>query len=119
MNLSSPGPQALWLSGALTVFSLVSELRKCVPQFRLCLLTVSQRVWLSAKDLPLKVESRKLAPRYVGPFRIIWRVNPVTYQLELPRSMKVNPVFHVSLLKPVLASSLSPPSAPPLRHPAS
>ena len=35
----------------------------------------------------------KLAPRYGGPFRIIQRVYPVTYQLDLPRSMKVNPVF--------------------------
>ena len=35
-----------------------------------------QRVWLSAKDLHLKVASKKLAPRFVGPFPITRIIGP-------------------------------------------
>ena len=68
-----------------------NRLRRPAPSFR-----PGQRVWLAAKDLPLRVESRKLAPRYVGPFKVVQRINPVCYRLQLPRSLKINPTFHVS-----------------------
>jgi hypothetical protein len=39
----------------------------------------------------------KLAPRYVGPFKIVDRRGEVTYQLELPPQLSdVHDVFHVS-----------------------
>ncbi len=60
-----------------------------------------QRVWLSMRDLKLRLTSRKLSPRYVGPFKIIKQMNEVTYQLELPTNYRISPSFHVSLLKPV------------------
>ena len=45
----------------------------------------------------------KLAPRYVGPFKIQKRRGEVAYQLELPDSLSgVHDVFHVSQLKKCL-----------------
>ena len=76
-----------------------------------------QQVMLRAKDLHLQVSSQKLAPRYVGPFPVEAVVNPSSVRLTLPSSMKIHPVFHVSQLKPVSVSSLSPsvPAPPPPR----
>jgi hypothetical protein len=45
----------------------------------------------------------KLAPRYVGPFKIISRKGEVAYQLELPPQLvDVHNVFHVSQVKKYL-----------------
>ena len=45
----------------------------------------------------------KLAPRYIGSFKILERCGEVAYQLELPESLLgVHDVFHVSQLKKCL-----------------
>ncbi|GKD11168.1 hypothetical protein Tco_1190853, partial [Tanacetum coccineum] len=42
----------------------------------------------------------KLNPRYIGPFRIIERIGPVAYCLDLPRELsRVHNVFHICILK--------------------
>jgi hypothetical protein len=47
--------------------------------------------------------NRKLAPRYVGPFKKVDRKGEVAYQLELPPQLSdVHDVFHVSQLKKCL-----------------
>ena len=46
----------------------------------------------------------KLNPRYIGPFKILARIGPVAYRLELPAELSVvHNVFHVCNLKKCLS----------------
>ncbi|KAK3554099.1 hypothetical protein QTP70_019195 [Hemibagrus guttatus] len=74
--------------------------RRPHPSYR-----VGQMVWLSTRNLRLKLPCRKLSPRFVGPFEIIRQVNPVAYRLRLPATYRICPTFHVSLLKPAHPST--------------
>ncbi|XP_073453710.1 integrase/recombinase xerD homolog [Aquarana catesbeiana] len=77
--------------------------RKGNPAFK-----VGDEVWLSAINLRLPCPSRKL-----GPFKVKRIVNPVAFELALPSSYKIHPVFHVSPVKPVVPSPFSGRKQPP------
>ncbi|CAJ0951129.1 unnamed protein product [Ranitomeya imitator] len=68
-------------------------------------------VWLSARNIRLRDESTKFAPRYIGPFKVLEQVNPVVYRLAIPPRLGITDTFHVSLLKPVHLSRFSESSA--------
>ena len=58
------------------------------------------QVLLDTQNLKLPYPSRKLAPKRVGPFIITKVMGPVTFELSLPKTWKIHPVFHAALLTP-------------------
>jgi hypothetical protein len=62
------------------------------------LFKVGDYVWLATNNLRTIRPCKKLEFRRVGPFEIMQVLSPVSYKLRLPLSMKIHPVFHVSLL---------------------
>ena len=60
---------------------------------------VGDKVLLSGSHIN-QPGSRKLNPKYLGPFEITRVISPVSYQLKLPDDWKIHDVFHISLLKP-------------------
>jgi hypothetical protein len=61
---------------------------------------VNDMVWLSTRNLPLRIGTKKLAPIYSGPYRVTSVVSAVAYKLALPSDWNIHNVFHVSQLKP-------------------
>ena len=76
---------------------------------------VGMQVLLSTSNIKLKtLGSRKLLPRWIGPFKIVIRVDKVAYKLDLLDTLKIHPVFHVSLLKLYRALGNVQPLPPPI-----
>jgi hypothetical protein len=68
------------------------------------LVGVGDKVMLSTKNINIKAGTKKLLPRWIGPFKVIDRISGSnSFRLELPANMsRVHPVFHASLLKPFI-----------------
>ena len=72
-------------------------------------------VLLHTAHLKLLVKaSRKLAPKYVGPFEVVAAVGPVSFWLSLPPGYHIHDVFYVSVLKKHVAGTADQSSAPPV-----
>jgi len=62
---------------------------------------VGDKVRLSTENLRIAgLKSKKLGPKYVGPFLVKKRIGRNAYKLQLPSEWRIHPVFNVGLLEP-------------------
>ncbi|KAL2887161.1 Retrotransposable element Tf2 155 kDa protein type 1 [Ceratocystis lukuohia] len=60
---------------------------------------VDDKVWLDTWTIQTAWPQKKLNWKNLGPFCICKIISPYAYKLELPASMRIHPVFHVSKLR--------------------
>ena len=75
--------------------------------------SIGDKVWLLSANIRTERPSKKLDWKRLGPYTIIQRVGLQAYRLELPPSIRVHPVFHVSLLEPYTISTIPGRIRPP------
>ena len=63
-------------------------------------------VRLNAKNIRTRRPSKKLAPKFYGPFKIQKRIGKGAYALELNKNWRIHNVFHESLLEPYKTNTL-------------
>ena len=57
--------------------------------------------------------NKKLRTRKLGPFKIIKKISPISYQLELPNNLKIHSAIHVSELEPYYEDNFGRKQEPP------
>ena len=45
------------------------------------------------------MKSKKLDNKSIGPFKIVRDIKGLSYELDLPKKMRIHPVFHASMLQ--------------------
>ena len=62
--------------------------------------TPGDYIWLSSRHIKTTHPYWKLNHKRLGRFKVLYRVGSHAYLLKLPATMKIHPVFHISLLEP-------------------
>ena len=79
--------------------------------------TIGERAYVKEHYFRTQRPTKKLAEKYLGPYKLIVQVGSLSFTLCLPEALRsVHPVFHVSMLEPHMPSSIlnraEPPPAP-------
>ena len=82
--------------------------RKPAPSFK-----EGDLVWLDSRHVRTQRPSAKLDNRRIGPLKVLCPVGSHAYKLELPSSMRLHNVFHVSRLSPAASDPYPGQHQPP------
>ena len=67
---------------------------------------VGDKVWLDASNINTGRPMKKLDHKRLGPFAVTKVLNNNAYELALPKSMKIHPVFNIIKLTPHVANEI-------------
>jgi len=71
-------------------------------------LNPGDRVWLRPKHIRTTQPSNKLDHKQIGPYTILKKIGSRAYKLDLPATVRIHPVFHISLLEPTASTEPIP-----------
>jgi hypothetical protein len=74
------------------------------------ILKEKDKVYLIQRNIQIKQLNTKLDHKKLGLFKIKRIIRPVNYKLILPKTINIHPVFHISLLEPILLGVLLVPA---------
>jgi Chromo (CHRromatin Organisation MOdifier) domain len=74
---------------------MASQINKKFKPFK-----AGDKVWLESKNLKISYPTRKLSPKWEGPFIIQEVLSKLSYWLKLPPQWTIQSVFHAVLLTP-------------------
>ncbi|QRW22891.1 Transposon Tf2-7 polyprotein [Rhizoctonia solani] len=79
-------------------------------------LEIGDKVYLNSTNIKTSRPSHKLEHKQLGPYKVLEKIGRNSYRLDLPKSMKVHPVFNIALLhkKPVDKYNRDPVPLPPV-----
>lgn len=78
---------------------------------------IGDMVFVSSKNIQTTHNSQKLDWKKLGPFPVNEVISPYVYRIDLSKSMKIHPVFHVLLMNPATNDPV-PEQIQPLPAPA-
>jgi hypothetical protein len=78
---------------------------------------VGDLVMIDARNMKTKRLSKKLDHKKIGPVKILKKIGTRAFRVELPTTIEVHNVFHVSLLEPYRKSKVPGRHQPPCKFP--
>ena len=95
---------------ASAAHELARQTMKSCIQSKFTPFIIGDKVWLEARNLKRNIVNLKFTTKREGPFKITKVLSSLSYQLEIPKSWKIHPVFHASLLTPYKENDIHGPN---------
>ncbi len=86
-----------WRNDALAAHEYTQQKMKETIKAHYVPFNIGQKVWLKGRNLSL-LYNKKITTKQEGPFKVLDKLGPVTYRLELPKKWKMHSKFHAVLL---------------------